>query len=71
MKETKVSAIVGLSVTLLAVVVAISFSFATMAYQREVGKLKKINAEYKATVEEYKAVLEGIKSQISQVEVKK
>ncbi|HAJ56676.1 MAG TPA: hypothetical protein DCL35_02775 [Candidatus Omnitrophica bacterium] len=70
MKETKVSAIVGVSVTLLAVVVAISFSFATMAYQREVVKLKKTNAEYKKTVEEYKVVLEGIKAQISQVVVK-
>lgn len=70
MKETKVSAIVGLSVTLLAVVVAVSFSFATMAYQREVVKLKKMNAEYKKTVEEYKIVLEGIKAQVSQVVIK-
>ena len=69
MKETRVSAVVGLAVTLLAVVTALAFSFATVAYQKEAAKLRKMNAEYKNTVEEYKAVLDGIKSQILKVEV--
>lgn len=67
MKEMKVSATVGLAVTLLAVITAISFSFATLAYQREVVKLRKVNAEYLQTVQEYKVVLENIKGQISSV----
>lgn len=70
MKEMKVSATVGLAVTLLAVVTAVSFSFATLAYQREVVKLRKINADYKKTVEDYKNVLVGIKDQLSKVEIK-
>ena len=71
MKESKVSATVGLAVTLLAVVTAIAFSFATLGYQREVGKLKKVNAEYRQSLDEYKAVLEGIKDQLMKVEVSK
>lgn len=67
MKEMKVSATVGLAVTLLAVITAISFSFATLAYQRKVVKLRKVNAEYLKTVQEYKVVLENIKGQISSV----
>jgi hypothetical protein len=67
MKEMKVSATVGLAVTLLAVITAISFSFATLAYQREVVKLRKVNAEYLKIVQEYKVVLENIKGQISSV----
>jgi len=70
MKELKVSATVGLAVTLLAVVTAVSFSFATIAYHREVVNLKKVNAEYRKTMEEYKNVLTGIKSQLSKVEIK-
>ena len=70
MKELKVSATVGLAVTVLAVVTAISFSFATVAYQREVVKLRKINAEYRKTVEEYKTVLVGIKNQLAKVNIK-
>jgi hypothetical protein len=71
MKETKVSAIVGLAVTLLAVVTALAFSLSTVAYQREVVKLKKVNAEYRTTIDEYKAVLQGIKTQITSVEAQK
>ncbi len=67
MKESKVSAVVGLAVTLLAVVTALAFSLATLSYQREVTKLKKTNAEYKQSLEEYKAVLAGIKDQLSKV----
>ena len=52
MKETKVSAVVGLSVTLLAVVTAVAFSFATLNYQREVVKLRKVNAEYRQSLDE-------------------
>ena len=65
MKEMKVSAAVGLAVTVLAVVTAFAFSFATVAYQREVANLKKINAEYKLTVEQYKSVLENIQKQLA------
>ena len=68
MKETKVSAVVGLSVTLLAVVTAVAFSFATLNYQREVVKLRKVNAEYRQYLDEYKAVLAGIKDQLMKVE---
>jgi hypothetical protein len=68
--ERKVSSVVALSVTLLAVVTALAFSFATMTYQSEVVALKKINADYKKTIDGYKAVLEDIKKQISKVEVK-
>jgi len=71
MKETKVSATVGLAVTLLAVVTAIAFSFATLGYQREVVKLKKVNAEYRQSLDEYKAVLAGIKDQLMKVEASK
>lgn len=67
MKETKVSAMVGLAVTLLAVVTALAFSFTTLSYQRETVKLRKLNAEYKKTVDDYRVVLEGIQSQISKV----
>lgn len=67
MKETKVSAMVGLAVTLLAVVTALAFSFTTLSYQRETVKLRKLNAEYKKTVDDYRIVLEGIQSQISKV----
>jgi hypothetical protein len=68
MKEnsSKISTVVGLSVTILAVVTAFAFSFATASYQKEVVALKKINAEYKATIEQYKGVLENIKGQLSQ-----
>jgi len=69
MKElsgSKISTVVGLSVTVLAVVTAFAFSFATASYQKEVVALRKSNAEYKATVEQYKSVLENIKVQLTQ-----
>ena len=69
MKEMKVSAVVGLSVTLLAVVTAISFSFATVTYQKEVVSLKKINAEYRQVIEDYKAVLLSIKNSLAKVDI--
>ena len=70
MKEMKVSAVVALSVTVLAVVIAFAFSFATVAYQREVVQLKKINAEYRRTVESYKTTLENIKNELVKVGIK-
>ncbi len=70
MKEMKVSAVVALSVTVLAVVTAFAFSFATVSYQREVGQLKKINAEYRKTVENYKVTLENIKNELVKVGIK-
>ena len=70
MKEMKVSAVVGLSVTVLAVVTAITFSFASVAYQREALSLRKVNAEYKKLIVEYKTVLENIKAQLMKVGVK-
>jgi hypothetical protein len=69
MKEMKVSAVVGLSVTLLAVVTAISFSFATVTYQKEVVSLKKINAEYRQVIEDYKTVLLSIKNSLAKVDI--
>ena len=66
----KVSAVVALSVTVLAVVTAFTFSFATVAYQREVVQLKKINAEYRRTVESYKTTLENIKNELVKVGIK-
>jgi len=64
MKELKVSAVVGVAVTVLAVVTAFAFSFATLSYQSEVTKLKRINQEYKITIEGYRLVLENIRQQI-------
>ena len=70
MKEMKVSAIVGLSVTILAVVTALAFSFATVAYQKEVVNLRKMNAEYRLTVEAYKTTLLNIKNEITKAVLK-
>jgi len=70
MKEMKISAVVGVSVTVLAVVTAFAFSFATIAYQRQVTKLAKINKEYKLTIEEYKSALENIKNEISKAGIR-
>ena len=70
MKEMKISAVVGISVTVLAVVTAFAFSFATVAYQRQVISLKKINKEYKKTVDEYKLALENIKNEINKTGIK-
>ena len=70
MKEMKISAVVGVSVTVLAVVTAFAFSFATVAYQRQVAKLVKVNKEYKQTIEEYKSALENIKNEISKAGIK-
>ncbi len=70
MKEMKISAVVGVSVTVLAVVTAFAFSFATVAYQRQVAKLVKVNKEYKLTIEEYRSALENIKNEISKAGIK-
>ena len=70
MKEMKISAVVGVSVTVLAVVTAFAFSFATVAYQRQVAKLVKVNKEYKQTIEEYKSALENIKNEIAKAGIK-
>lgn len=69
MKEMKVSAIVGLAVTILAVVTVVIFSFATMSYQREFTELKRINIEYRRTIADYRAVLTGIQNQLSQAKL--
>ncbi|MDD5019199.1 MAG: hypothetical protein PHH75_01905 [Candidatus Omnitrophica bacterium] len=66
MKQMKVSAVVGLAVTVLAVVTAFAFSFASMSYQAEVTRLKKVNAEYQKTLENYKVVLDNIRVQLEQ-----
>lgn len=63
-KEVKVSAMVALAVTVLAVVTALVFSLATITYQREVSKLSKLNKEYKATIQDYQLVVTGIKKQL-------
>lgn len=65
-KGMKVSAGVGLAVTLLAVTTALAFSVASVSYQREVVKLRRANAEYQETLDKYKSALEGIQSQLSQ-----
>ncbi len=65
MKEMKISAVVGLAVTVLAVVTAFAFSFATVSYQKEVQNLKKTNAEYRLTMDKYKVVLENIQKQLA------
>lgn len=70
MKEMKISAVVGVSVTVLAVVTAFAFSFATVAYQRQAAKLVKVNKEYKQTMEEYKSALENIKKEILKAGIK-
>lgn len=67
MKEMKVSAVIGVSVTVLAVVTAFAFSFATIAYQAEVNKLRRANIEYKKTLESYKVALEAIQTQLAQL----
>lgn len=67
MKEMKVSATIGVAVTVLAVVTALAFSFATVSHQSEIAKLKKVNQEYRMTLEEYRAILENIKKQVSEV----
>lgn len=69
MREMKVSAIVGLAVTILAVVTVVIFSFATMTYQREFTELKRINIEYRRTIADYRAVLTGIQNQLSQAKL--
>ncbi|MEK7849204.1 MAG: hypothetical protein AAB213_00075 [Candidatus Omnitrophota bacterium] len=70
MKEMKISAVVGVSVTVLAVVTAFAFSFATVAYQKQVARLVKVNKEYKQTIEEYRSALENIKNEISKAGIK-
>lgn len=66
MKEMKVSALVALAVMLLALVIAITFNFASIAYQKEVVALRKNNAELVKTIQGYRVVLEGIKNQLVQ-----
>jgi len=67
MKQMKVSAVVALAVTVLAVVTAFAFSFANMSYQAELTRLKKLNVEYQKTLESYKIVLDNIRLQLEQV----
>ncbi len=67
MKQMKVSAVVALAVTVLAVVTAFAFSFANMSYQVELTRLKKLNVEYQKTLESYKIVLDNIRMQLEQV----
>ncbi|MFB3919124.1 hypothetical protein BU251_01025 [Candidatus Velamenicoccus archaeovorus] len=67
MKQMKVSAVVALAVTVLAVVTAFAFSFANMSYQAELARLKKLNVEYQKTLESYKIVLDNIRMQLEQV----
>lgn len=69
MKQMRVSAVVALAVTILAVVTVVVFSFATMSYQREVLEMKRINIEYRRTIADYRAVLNGIQTQLSQAGV--
>ena len=70
MKETKISAIVALSLMLLVLVTSITLSVATVSYQREMVGLRKSNIELKKTVEGYRGALEGIKNQLSKVGIK-
>lgn len=70
MRELKISAVVGISVTVLAVVTAFAFSFSSISYQKEVAKLKKMNEEYKITIHEYKTALDGIKKMLSEIRVR-
>ncbi len=69
MRERKISNVVGLAVTLLAVVTAVSFSLASVAYHREVVALRQANAEYRLTLERYKSTLENIQKQLAGVGV--
>lgn len=64
MKEMKVSAVVALAVTVLAVVTAFAFSFANVSYQVEIVRLRRINVEYQKTLENYKIVLDNIRVQL-------
>ncbi len=70
MRERKISNVVALAVTLLAVVTAVSFSLASVAYHREVVVLRQANAEYKVTLERYKSTLENIQKQLAGAGVK-
>jgi hypothetical protein len=70
MKENKVSAVVGLSVTILAVVTAFAFSIASASYSKEVASLKKMNAQAQKTIEDYRVVLENIKGQLVSAGIK-
>ncbi|MFH1691404.1 MAG: hypothetical protein ABIC68_02355 [Candidatus Omnitrophota bacterium] len=69
MKQMRVSAVVALAVTILAVVTVVVFSFATMSYQREVVEMKRINIEYRRTIADYRAVLNSIQTQLAQARV--
>jgi|GEM_PF-3276724 len=64
MGEKKISNVVALAVTLLAVVTAVSFSLASVAYHREVMELRKANADYRMTIERYQGTLENIQKQL-------
>jgi len=65
MAERKISNVVALAVTLLAVVTAVSFSLASMAYQREVVRLRKVNAQQRLTIDRYKNTLDNIQKQLA------
>jgi hypothetical protein len=69
MKDRKVSNIVALAVTLLAVVTAVSFSLSSLVYYREVVGLRKVNAQNCLTIERYKKALESIQQQLSEVSI--
>ena len=71
MKQMKVSAVVALAVTVLAVVTAFAFSFANISHQNEIARLKKENAQCKKAIENYKGVLSGIRQQLDQGGVQK
>ncbi|MGE5279618.1 MAG: hypothetical protein ACM3L6_02595 [Deltaproteobacteria bacterium] len=70
MKDKKISNIVALAVTLLAVVTAVSFSLASVAYQREVTTLRRLNTEQGMLIQRYKLTLENIQKQLAAAEVK-
>ncbi len=70
MQERKISNVVALAVTLLAVVTAVSFSLASVSYQRQVVALRKANAQYQVLIGRYKSTLENIQKQLAGVGVK-
>ncbi len=70
MREGKISNVVALAVTLLAVVTAVSFSLSTVAYYREVVALRQANAQHLVTIQRYKSTLENIQKQLAGVGVR-
>jgi len=70
MKDRRISNVVALAVTLLAVVTAVSFSLASRAYQRETVVLRRVNEEYKVELERYKNALQNIQGQLMAADLK-